>query len=281
VVDEVTGTLVATGDSVALAVAIRNYLNDPDLRRQHGANARERVLRDFRPEDLWQATLEEYQRAESYSRQISGTRFARTRKRGIDIIISFLALTLLSPLLLVVAVLVRLSMGSPVLFRQQRPGLNGCPFTMWKFRTMCDDCGASGTSLSDAERLTPLGSFLRRTSLDEIPELWNVLEGDMSLVGPRPLLMQYLARYDDFQRRRHEVKPGVTGWAQIHGRNALGWEERFRLDVWYVDHQSFFLDLKILCRTLAVVLRRKNTSWEGHATMPEFGLTADSPDDRT
>jgi lipopolysaccharide/colanic/teichoic acid biosynthesis glycosyltransferase len=280
VVDGVTGTLVAAGDHRALTVAIGHYLKNPDLRREHGLNARRRVLRDFRPEDIWQATLEQYRLASALSRRPLHSPSARAAKRTIDITISFLGLTLLFPFLVLLGFLVRLEMGSPVLFRQRRPGLRERPFTMLKFRTMRDDRDPSGTLLSDAERITAFGSFLRRTSLDELPELWNVLKGEMSLAGPRPLLMQYLGRYDDFQRRRHEVRPGVTGWAQIHGRNGLAWEERFRLDVWYVDHQSFLLDLKILYRTLGVVLRGKSTSWEGHATMPEFGLAAKPPKDR-
>src|SRR5207249_7187841 len=179
-------------------------------------------------------------------------------------------LLLLSPVLAVAALSVRLKLGSPVLFRQQRPGLHGRPFMLLKLRTMTDSRDARGRLLPDAERLTPFGRFLRSTSFDEMPELLNVLKGDMSLVGPRPLLMQYLERYTAEQMRRHEVKPGLTGWAQINGRNAITWDKRFELDLWYVDHLSFPLDVKILALTLWRVLRREAISEEGHATMTEF-----------
>jgi lipopolysaccharide/colanic/teichoic acid biosynthesis glycosyltransferase len=191
-------------------------------------------------------------------------------KRGLDIGLAATALVLAAPVLLLVAIAVRVNLGGPVLFRQQRPGLHGRPFTMVKFRTMRDALGRDGRPLPDADRLTPFGALLRSTSLDELPELWNVVRGDMSLVGPRPLLMEYLDRYTPEQARRHEVRPGVTGWAQVNGRNALSWEERFRLDVWYVEHQSLRLDLQILMRTLALVLRRTGVSANGEATMPVF-----------
>ena len=191
-------------------------------------------------------------------------------KRGLDLAASGLGLVVLSPLLLVIAAAVRLTMGAPVVFRQVRPGLHGQPFTMHKFRTMHAACAAQGRLLPDAQRLTRLGSLLRKTSLDELPELWNVLKGDMSLVGPRPLLMEYLPRYNAEQARRHEVKPGITGWAQVNGRNALDWESKFALDVWYVDHRNLWLDARILAMTLATVLRREGISQAGHATMEEF-----------
>ena len=179
-------------------------------------------------------------------------------------------LLLCAPILAVIALLVRLKLGSTVLFRQQRPGLHGKPFTLYKFRTMTNARDADGNLLPDAERLTNFGRFLRRTSLDELPELINVLKGDMSLVGPRPLLIQYLQRYTPEQARRHETRPGITGWAQINGRNALSWEEKFHLDVWYVDNVSLWLDLKILFLTVWKVLRREGISQTGHATMEEF-----------
>jgi len=191
-------------------------------------------------------------------------------KRTLDLALSTLALVLLSPILAVIALFVRIKLGSPVLFRQQRPGLHGKPFTLLKFRTMTDARDADGNLLPDEQRLTSFGQFLRRTSLDELPELFNVLKGDMSLVGPRPLLMQYLERYTPEQMRRHEVKPGITGWAQVNGRNALSWEEKFALDVWYVDHLSLRLDLKIILLTVWKVLRREGISQDGFATMPEF-----------
>ena len=191
-------------------------------------------------------------------------------KRALDVAVAGTALAVTAPLLAATALAVRRTMGTPVLFRQQRPGLHGKPFTIYKFRTMRDAVGPDGRALPDAERLTRVGQFLRASSIDELPELWNVLKGDMSLVGPRPLMMQYLARYSPEQARRHDVKPGITGWAQINGRNALGWDERFELDVWYVDHRSLTLDLQILARTITAVLRRDGISHPGDATMPEF-----------
>jgi len=169
-----------------------------------------------------------------------------------------------------IALAVRLRLGVPVLFRQRRPGLHGQPFTLLKFRTMTGARDAAGNLLPDAERLTPLGRFLRATSLDELPELLNVLKGEMSLVGPRPLLLEYLTRYTPEQARRHDVRPGITGWAQVNGRNALSWEHKFALDVWYVDHVSLGLDLKILVLTALRVLARQGISQPGHATMEEF-----------
>jgi sugar transferase EpsL len=191
-------------------------------------------------------------------------------KRLFDLTVALVALVLFAPLLLLLALLVRLKLGAPVFFSQQRPGLNGHVFTLWKFRTMTDACDASGRLKPDAERMTALGRWLRATSLDELPELWNVVRGDMSLVGPRPLLVSYLERYTPEQARRHEVRPGVTGWAQIHGRNTADWGERLRLDVWYVDHRSFRIDLCILLKTVGLVLRREGISAPGEATMPEF-----------
>lgn len=191
-------------------------------------------------------------------------------KRIFDIAISVPALVLCSPLLLVLAVLIRWKLGSPVLFRQQRPGLNSKPFRLLKFRTMTDTRDADGNLLPDAVRLPPFGKFLRKTSLDELPELWNVVKGEMSLVGPRPLLMEYLPLYSPEQARRHEAPPGITGWAQVNGRNALSWDEKFKLDVWYVDNRSFWLDVKILCLTLKKVLRPEGISEDGQATMTKF-----------
>lgn len=191
-------------------------------------------------------------------------------KRLLDILGSFSGLLFFAPLIAVVAWLIRRQLGSPVLFRQTRPGLHGNPFQLIKFRTMRNAIGPDGRPLPDSERMTPLGSFLRSASLDELPELWNVLQGDMSLVGPRPLLMEYLPLYSPEQARRHEVRPGITGWAQVNGRNALSWEEKFRLDVWYVDNQSFFLDFKILLLTVKKIIVREGISANGDATMPKF-----------
>jgi lipopolysaccharide/colanic/teichoic acid biosynthesis glycosyltransferase len=191
-------------------------------------------------------------------------------KRLLDIVIAAAAGALLAPLMLVLAILVWCKLGRPVLFTQLRPGLHARPFRLVKFRTMTDARGADGALLSDAERLTPFGAFLRSTSLDELPELWNVLKGDMSLVGPRPLLVSYLPLYTAEQALRHTVRPGITGWAAISGRNTLGWEERLRLDVWYVEHRSLALDLRILAITLIKVVRREGISAAGEATMRPF-----------
>jgi sugar transferase EpsL len=198
----------------------------------------------------------------------------RATKRLFDMLVSSVMLITLSPLLLVIAILVRYFLGTPMLFRQQRPGLHGQPFTIYKFRTMMDVCNAQGNLLSDEERLTPFGHFLRTTSLDELPELFNVLKGDMSLVGPRPLLMRYLDRYTPEQMRRHEAMPGITGWAQVNGRAAITYEDRFVMDVWYVDHQSLWLDLKIIGLTAGKIFKREGITREGYATGPEFmGIT--------
>jgi lipopolysaccharide/colanic/teichoic acid biosynthesis glycosyltransferase len=191
-------------------------------------------------------------------------------KRVVDVVGASMALVLLSPLLGIVALLVRMRMGTPVLFRQQRPGRGGRPFVMTKFRTMTDRRGADGELLPDADRLTALGKWLRRTSVDELPELLNVVHGDMSLVGPRPLLMEYLPLYSDDQARRHEVRPGITGWAQVNGRNAVTWDEKFALDVWYVDHRSPRLDMEILAKTVSQVFSGHGVSAPGHATMEPF-----------
>jgi len=192
------------------------------------------------------------------------------RKRAIDVIGASAALVVLSPLLAVVAILVRVRMGAPVLFRQARPGRDGQPFVMTKFRTMTDTRGPDGALLPDATRLTSLGRWLRRTSIDELPELLNVVRGDMSLVGPRPLLMEYLPLYSREQARRHEVRPGITGWTQVNGRNALTWDEKFALDVWYVDHRSTRLDFEILGKTVTQVFSGHGVSAPGHATMEPF-----------
>lgn len=191
-------------------------------------------------------------------------------KRFSDFLVAVMVLLVFALPLIVLVWLVRRKLGSPVFFRQVRPGLHGKPFVMVKFRTMTGERGPDGQLLPDVMRLTPFGRFLRATSLDELPELWNVLKGDMSLVGPRPLLMEYLPRYSSEQARRHEVRPGITGWAQVNGRNALSWEDKFKLDVWYVDHQSLWLDIKILRMTLKKVIVREGISAEGEATMSRF-----------
>ncbi|EGR4410168.1 sugar transferase [Vibrio cholerae] len=191
-------------------------------------------------------------------------------KRTFDFLLAAIFLLLFFPIILFIAWKIRKNLGSPVLFRQTRPGLNGRPFEMIKFRTMKDALDANGNPLPDSERMTPFGDKLRNSSLDELPELWNVLKGEMSLVGPRPLLMQYLPLYSKEQARRHEVRPGVTGWAQINGRNAISWEEKFKLDVWYVDNRSFWLDLRVLLLTVKKVIFKEDISAEGEVTMPPF-----------
>lgn len=198
-------------------------------------------------------------------------------KRALDLVLALIALLVLGSVMLLVAALVKHNLGSPVLFRHERPGLNGKPFVMFKFRTMREACDENGEPLPDGERLTRFGNWLRAMSLDELPELWNVIKGDMSLVGPRPLRMEYLLLYNEEQFRRHEVKPGVTGWAQINGRNALSWEEKFQLDVWYVDNRTLWLDIKIILETALIVVNRRGVCSDSHATMENFkGTVADA-----
>ena len=200
---------------------------------------------------------------------MSHARLSRS-KRLFDVVVGTVSIVVTSPLLLIVAAAVRVTLGAPVFFRQRRPGLNGVPFEIVKFRTLTDQRDASGALLDDARRMTSLGRWLRRTSLDELPELFNVVRGEMSLVGPRPLLMQYLDRYTPRQARRHEVRPGITGLAQVSGRNLVTWEERFEIDVWYVENWTFGLDLKVLVRTLVKVVTREGINQPGHETAREF-----------
>jgi len=201
---------------------------------------------------------------------VKGSFYLRKGKRMIDVVGAAGALIVTAPVQLLAAAVVRRQMGTPVIFRQQRPGLDGRPFTLLKFRTMVNTLDGSGAIGSDADRLTALGRRLRASSIDELPELWNVIRGDMSLVGPRPLLMEYLPRYSPEQACRHEVRPGITGWAQVNGRNALTWEEKFELDVWYVENLTFGLDARILWRTVVTVFTRGGIAADGHATAPEF-----------
>ncbi len=271
VVDGVTGTLVPAGNPGSLIDALRTYLEHPELGPEQGRAGRERVLREFRQDVVWEGFQREYGRllgpVPSRAAPRPPTAASRRRpvplliKRVMDVAVSLLALVLVSPLLAVAALLIRVRMGSPVFFRQQRPGLKGKPFSVLKLRTL-----HPGT-LPDEQRMTRLGRFLRACSVDELPQLWNVLRGDMSLVGPRPLMMQYLDRYSPEQARRHEMKPGMTGWAQVHGRNTLDWEERFKLDLRYVDRWSLGLDLWTLLLTVGKVLSRSDI---GVGTMAEF-----------
>ena len=200
-------------------------------------------------------------------------------KRLLDIVIASIALILLSPVYFIVARKVKNNLGSPVLFRQVRPGLHGKPFEMIKFRTMKDAVDANGNPLPDSERLTPFGKMLRSTSLDEMPELWNVIKGDMSIVGPRPLLVEYLPLYNEEQAKRHDVRPGITGYAQVNGRNAISWEKKFELDTWYVENQSLWLDFKIMLKTVKKVLAKDDISAEGEVTMSKFTGTVEQKND--
>jgi lipopolysaccharide/colanic/teichoic acid biosynthesis glycosyltransferase len=278
IIDGVTGLLVPVGDANALAESVGKLLADQDLRARMGRAGREHTERHFQPEVIWDAWIHLYRELIEEKlgpQQVALKNKVPFSKRLLDVIWGTGALLLLSPLLMLIAMLIKLSLGSPVLFRQERAGLFGSRFECLKFRTMTNACDENGRLLPDADRLTPLGRFLRSTSLDEVPELINVIRGEMSLVGPRPLVAKYLERYSPEQMRRHAVRPGITGWAQINGRNLLNWNERFEFDVWYVDHWSFWLDLSILTKTVWQVIRRDGIAKPGHATMPEFrGLDA-------
>jgi lipopolysaccharide/colanic/teichoic acid biosynthesis glycosyltransferase/glycosyltransferase involved in cell wall biosynthesis len=263
-----TGLLHRPGDVSDLARQLRRLVADARLRKTLGAAARQRALAEFPVERLTAAQLALY--AELLDRVPPAGWYRRFGKRALDVSVSASALLLLAPLLLILGIGVRTALGAPVLFRQRRPGRNGVPFTLVKFRSMIDRYDGGGQALPDGDRLTGFGRLLRSTSLDELPELWNVLKGEMSLVGPRPLLLQYLDRYTPDQARRHAVRPGLTGLAQVNGRNTLTWADKFRLDVWYVDHLSFRLDCRILLRTLAALFTRRGISQPGHSTAEEF-----------
>jgi lipopolysaccharide/colanic/teichoic acid biosynthesis glycosyltransferase/glycosyltransferase involved in cell wall biosynthesis len=262
------GAVVSPGDVEGLVHALRGLALDPEALRLARDRGRGAVAARYDVAVLagrWLALLT------AATTKLRGRRLATAiAKRALDVGVAAAGLCVSAPLLGVVAAAIRVTMGSPVYFRQERPGRGARPFRIVKFRTMRDTQPGEDPLTSDAMRLTALGGWLRRTSLDELPTLWNVLSGDMSLVGPRPLLMRYLSRYSTQQARRHEVKPGLTGWAQVNGRNAISWEEKFQYDVWYVDHQSLLLDLRILARTVVKVLKGEGISAEDHATMPEF-----------
>jgi lipopolysaccharide/colanic/teichoic acid biosynthesis glycosyltransferase len=279
IIDGVTGFVVPVGDTAALTNAVGKLLADPEMRVRMGNAGRVRVERDFRPEITWDALVHFYRdlmEEKLEPAQVTLKQRIARGKRIFDTVLATSGLLLLSPLLAAVATLIRLRLGSPVLFRQERAGWHGSRFECLKFRTMTDARDANGHLLPDADRLTGFGRFLRSTSLDELPELINVIRGEMSLVGPRPLLAKYLDRYSAEQMRRHEVRPGITGWAQINGRNALNWDRRFELDLWYVEHWSLWLDLSILTKTVWQVMRRAGVAKAGHATMPEFlGMSAE------
>ena len=282
--DGLTGILVPARDASALSAAAASLMADPELRGRMGSAGRAWVQHHFAAPAIWKLIADDYtdmltatrtpeERGSSFDatdEPSAQSFYQRFGKRLLDIGVSVALLSLLSPLLLAVALAVRAALGSPVLFRQQRPGRLGQPFTLVKFRTMKHSLDANAQPLPDGERLTRLGRLLRSTSLDELPELVNVLKGEMSLVGPRPLLMEYLSLYTPAQLRRHDVPPGITGWAQINGRNAISWHKRLELDAEYVSRQSFTLDLRILWRTVAQVVRRTGISSQGHETMPKF-----------
>jgi lipopolysaccharide/colanic/teichoic acid biosynthesis glycosyltransferase len=266
-----TGLLHAPGDVPAIVDPLRRIIADADLRRSLGAAARNRVERDFGVARLTAALLSLYaQLLRGDARFVRHGWYARAGKRVFDVAVAASALVLLSPLFAFLAMLVRATLGSPVLFRQKRPGFHGSPFVLVKFRSMTDRYDEAGRRLPDKKRLTRVGRALRATSLDELPELWNVLVGDMSLVGPRPLLMEYLPRYSARHAARHVVRPGLTGLAQVSGRNDLPWEERFELDLRYAERVSLAMDLKILARTVWLVTARRGISQPGHATAQEF-----------
>jgi lipopolysaccharide/colanic/teichoic acid biosynthesis glycosyltransferase len=270
IIDGVTGLRFPVGNVAELAAALDRLLADPGLRARMGQAGCAWVQRNFLRKTVWKKLLADYRNILEAAARRSQHGLSALAKRGFDRLAAMLILILSAPLWLTAAIAIRWFMGSPMFFRQIRPGYRAHPFELYKFRTMRDARDKNGATLPDADRLTRLGRFLRSTSIDELPQLWNVLRGDMSLVGPRPLLAEYLDRYTPEQARRHEVLPGITGWAQVNGRNAISWEAKFALDVWYVDHWSLLLDLKILLRTLRSVIRRHGISSQNHATMPEF-----------
>lgn len=268
VVQGVTGTLVPVGDSEATAAAVIRYGEDADLRRKHGTAGRERVIAEFAPERIWKLTAEKYRQFVEEHQLVRSS--ASIFKRLVDLGLASVALLMTAPLLVACAIAVRLWLGSPILFRQTRPGLLGVPFEMFKFRTMTDERDSDGNLLGDGQRLNWFGALLRRTSLDELPELWNVIRGEMSLVGPRPLLMKYTAYFTDRERERFFARPGITGWAQIHGRNYSPWNERLENDVWYVRNWSFALDFKILVQTLWQVFAQKDIAVDANTVLRDL-----------
>lgn len=263
IVDGVTGFLFEMGSYHDLMLKMRKFIEDPSLAGRMGEPARTFALAMFSREKVTAAMLE-------YYRVLGGRLRPSFGKRAFDILLSLVGIVILGIPMLAIALIVYMSMGSPVLFRQIRPGYRGRPFSIMKFRTMKEDRDVAGNLLPDGQRLTAAGRAIRALSLDELPQLFNVLMGDLSFVGPRPLLTQYMPLYDQHQARRHDVRPGITGWAQVNGRNAISWEEKFDLDVWYVDHQSFSLDLRILWLTIVNVVKRQGISARGFETMPEF-----------
>ncbi len=265
-----TGLIITPFDTGALIEAINRYLHHPDLAARHGQAGRTRVMAHFRNDLIWEGLHRDYQRLLATIHPGRQSWYTAWGKRLFDLLATVLLLIPALPLMAGTALTIWISMGRPVLYRSERPGLNGEPFAFLKFRTMTSDRDAAGNPLPDDQRLTPIGRILRSTSLDELPQLFNVLRGEMSLVGPRPLLMAYLPLYTEQQAHRHDVRPGITGWSQVNGRNALSWEEKFELDVWYVAHLSPGLDLRIMAQTALRVLRRSGINQPGHTTMSRF-----------
>jgi lipopolysaccharide/colanic/teichoic acid biosynthesis glycosyltransferase len=274
--EEQIGMVVPPQDASAFADALVRLADDRMATAQMGQRARAFAQREFRRTVLAERCVAVMERAaagpacRSSVNEASVSLYRRLGKRVLDLLVVAILLPLVLPVIGVVALLIRFRLGSPVFFQQIRPGYGARPFNLLKFRTMTPECSSDGTLLSDEKRLSKFGSLLRRLSLDELPQLWNVIRGDMSLVGPRPLLMQYLDRYTKEQSRRHEVRPGITGWSQVNGRNAITWEEKFALDVWYVEHVTFWLDIQILFKTIIKTTTSKDISQPGHATAEEF-----------
>jgi lipopolysaccharide/colanic/teichoic acid biosynthesis glycosyltransferase len=271
------GLACSPGDPRALAETARRFYEMSGPERQEMGRRGVQAARQTYSREALVGEIEQVLQGVVTRSRARKTAYARWGKRILDLSLTIPALIVLAPVLAVIAVLVRVKLGAPVVFSQQRPGLDGVPFMIRKFRTMNDARDERGNLLPDAQRLTRFGRSLRSTSLDELPELINVLRGEMSLVGPRPLLMRYLERYTPEQMRRHEVKPGITGWAQVNGRNAITWEQKFAFDVWYVDHCSLKLDVQIMARTLVKIVRQEGISQAGQATMEEFRETWDRP----
>jgi len=271
--DGETGILVPLDRPDLLSEALMKVMDDHELRRRMGLEAKKVIENEYTEQLVVERLVRMYTELAPEGRRLEPRRFRRrtaVAKRLFDLAVAVPALLLLSPVYLLTALLVRLKLGSPVLFAQERPGLYGKPFKVLKFRTMTDHRDAYGQLLPDGVRLTAFGKLLRRLSLDELPQLFNVVKGDMSLIGPRPLLMEYLKLYSPDQARRHDVRPGITGWAQVNGRNAISWEDKFQLDCWYIDNQSIALDLKIFVLTVLKVVRREGIAQEGHATVGKF-----------
>ncbi len=284
VVDGVTGTLVPVRNASALADALRRYLLDEKLRLRHGQAGRKRVMRDFRPEFIHSALFDEYISLIDHSRlraeHCLWRVFYQTSKRFFDVVASFLLGIVFLPLMLLIAIAIRITMGTPIFYKEERPGRNERTFTIWKFRSMTYARDGSGRLLPDSARLTRLGRFLRKTSLDELPQLWNVLKGEMSFVGPRPLKMDYLPFYTRRERCRHEVRPGITGLAQISGRNLLGWDERLEMDVVYVEKQGFLMDIRILLLTVVKCIAKTGVAEVPGEVLPPLDLARGSAQER-